>query len=96
MPEPRPAIDSSRPFTWWQTSSTVDRLGLTAPGANDETGWSSGSHLNEALAAGATAELRPRRPSSDTTDWDNAIGGNLLSEYLAIHTENPADGPTSR
>ena len=34
--------------------------------------------------------------SSDATDWDNAIGGNLLGEYLAVHTENPADGALNR
>src|SRR3954468_14702983 len=31
--------------------------------------------------------------SSDTADWDNAIGGLLFSVCLAVHTEDPADGP---
>src|SRR3954452_16431053 len=30
--------------------------------------------------------------SSDTADWDNAIGGLLFSVCLAVHTEDPADG----
>src|SRR5829696_6198923 len=34
--------------------------------------------------------------SSDATDWDNAIGGNLPGEYLPVHTENPADGPLTQ
>src|SRR4051812_7839065 len=32
--------------------------------------------------------------SSDTADWDKAIGGDsFFGEYLAVHTENHADGP---
>src|SRR3954468_4167843 len=31
--------------------------------------------------------------NSDTADWDNAIGGLLFSVCLAVHTEDPADGP---
>ena len=31
--------------------------------------------------------------SSDTADWDMAIGGFPFSECLAVHTEDPADGP---
>src|SRR3954463_8447717 len=35
--------------------------------------------------------------SSDTTDSDRAIGAVLLhGEYLAVHTEDLADGPTHR
>src|SRR5687767_10937458 len=34
--------------------------------------------------------------SSDATDWDNAIGGNLPGEYLPVHTENPADAPLTQ
>src|SRR3954451_12614341 len=30
--------------------------------------------------------------SSDTADWDSAIGGLLFSVCLAVHTEDPADG----
>ena len=31
--------------------------------------------------------------SSDRADWDRAIGEISFSEYLAVHTENHADGP---
>src|SRR3954454_19382124 len=31
--------------------------------------------------------------SSDTADWDSAIGGLLFSVCFAVHTEDPADGP---
>src|SRR3712207_929703 len=41
----------------------------------------------------APSPARNASSSSDATDLDNAIGGNLLGEYLAVHTENPADGP---
>jgi cytidylate kinase len=30
--------------------------------------------------------------NSDATDWDNAIGRTSCGEYLAVHTENLADG----
>src|SRR3954447_19066319 len=35
---------------------------------------------------------RKASSSSDTADWDNAIGGVLFSVFLAVHTEDPADG----
>ena len=31
----------------------------------------------------------------DRADWDTVIGGFSLGECLAVHTENPADGPYS-
>src|SRR5215203_1683803 len=42
------------------------------------------------------APARNASSSSDATDWDNAIGGNLPGEYLPVHTENPADGPLTQ
>src|SRR4051812_18802066 len=33
--------------------------------------------------------------SSDTADWDNAIGGLLFSVCLAFPAEEPADGPSA-
>ena len=37
--------------------------------------------------------LRNASSSSDTADWDKAIGGDPFGECLAVHTEDPADGP---
>src|SRR4051794_1888465 len=38
--------------------------------------------------------VRNASRSSDTADWDKAIGGDsFFGEYLAVHTEDPADGP---
>src|SRR3954451_11662314 len=37
--------------------------------------------------------VRNASSSSDTADWDKAIGGNPFSECLAVHTEDLADGP---
>ena len=37
---------------------------------------------------------RPKRSNnSDRADWDAVIGGFSLGECLAVHTEDPADGP---
>jgi hypothetical protein len=39
--------------------------------------------------------VRSTSNSSDTADSDKAIGGNPFSEYLAVHTEDLADGSHS-
>src|SRR3954452_13284288 len=39
--------------------------------------------------------VRNASSSSDTADWGRAIGGDSFNgEYLAVHTENHADGPS--
>src|SRR3954451_21580548 len=37
--------------------------------------------------------VRNASRSSDTADWDKAIGEVPFGECLAVHTEDPADGP---
>src|SRR3954454_22816437 len=38
--------------------------------------------------------VRNASSNSDTADWGRAIGGDsFFGEYLAVHTENHADGP---
>src|SRR5215216_4727922 len=37
--------------------------------------------------------VRNASSSSDTADWGRAIGGDSFDEYLAVHTEDHADGP---
>src|SRR4051812_42972978 len=37
--------------------------------------------------------VRNASSNSDTADWDKAIGEVPFGECLAVHTEDPADGP---